>query len=218
MLLTKHLPNCTDTIENNNTINTMSTPKPLKGTRTEKNLATAYIAESTAVTRYTYYAQTAQKEMYFQVANVFNETAANELHHGKIFLKYLTEGAVQAEGPIGVDPGQLAPTVENLGIAAEEEKMEGVELYTNAADVAEKEGFIEIAGRFRAIATIEQHHRDRFLLLQSRIKDGTMWKRDKPIKWQCLVCGYIYEGTEPPVKCPACFHPYQHFMPAEENF
>lgn len=196
----------------------MSTLKSLKGTQTEQNLAKAYIAESTAVTRYTFYAQTAEKEMYYQVANVFSETAANELHHGKIFLKYLTEGAVKAEGPVGVDQGLLAPTVDNLGIAASEELAEGVEQYTNAAAVAEQEGFIEIAGRFRAIATVEQHHRDRFLLLQKRIQDGTMWKRDEPIKWQCLVCGYIFEGTEPPKKCPACFHPYQHFMPAEENF
>lgn len=196
----------------------MSTQKTLKGTETEKNLAAAYVAESTAVTRYTYYSQTAQKEMYYQVANVFAETAANELHHGKIFLKYLTEGAVEVNTPIGVDPGQLQPTVENLGIAASEELAEGVEQYTKAAEVAEKEGFVEIAARFRAIATIENHHRDRFLLLQKRIQDGSMWKREKPIKWQCLVCGYIYEGTEPPTKCPACLHPYQHFMPAEENF
>lgn len=196
----------------------MSTQKPLKGTQTELNLANAYIAESTAVTRYTYYAQTAQKEMYYQVANVFTETAANELHHGKIFLKYLTEGAVVTNAPVQVDPGQLAPTVDNLGISAAEEEKEGVQQYLQAADVAEKEGFVEIAARFRAIATIENHHRDRFLLLQKRIQDGTMWKRDKPIKWQCLVCGYIYEGTEPPTKCPACLHPYQHFMPAEENF
>lgn len=196
----------------------MSTPKSLKGTRTEQNLAKAYIAESTAVTRYTYYSQSAEKEMYYQVANVFSETAANELHHGKIFLKYLTGGTVEAQGPVGVDQGKLAPTVDNLGIAAEEELAEGVRQYTDAADIAEQEGFIDIAEQFRAIATIENHHRDRFLLLQKRILDGTMWKRDKPVKWQCLVCGYIYEGTEPPVECPACKHPYQHFMPAEENF
>lgn len=195
----------------------MSAPKSLKGTRTEQNLAMAYVAESTAVTRYRFYAQSAQKESYFQVANIFNETADNELHHAKIFLKYLEEGA-KLELPVGIDPGVLTPTVDNLGVAAEEERVEGVELYTNAAAVAEEEGFVEIAGRFRAIATVEAHHRDRFLTLQRRIQDGTMWKRDKPIVWQCLVCGYITEGIEPPVKCPACFHPYQHFMPEEDNF
>lgn len=196
----------------------MSAQKPLHGTRTEQYLAKSYIAESTAVTRYTYYAQAAQKEQFYQVANIFTETAANELHHGKIFLKYLTDGTVEAQGPVGVDPGQLQPTTENLAIAANEELHEGVELYATAAEVAEEEGFPEIAVRFRAIAKVEQHHRDRFLTLKKRIDDGTMWKREKPIKWQCLVCGYIFEGTEPPKVCPACLHPYQHYMPAEENY
>lgn len=195
----------------------MSTEKSLKGTRTEVNLANAYIAESTAYTRYTYYSQAAEKEMYYQVANVFKETADNELHHAKIFLKYLTEGAVQST-VIGVDPGVIGATADNLKVASEEEEREGVEQYIKSAKVAEEEGFTEIAERFRAIATIENHHKERFNLLRSRIVDGTMWKREKPIKWQCLVCGYIFEGVEPPVKCPACYHPYQHFMPEETNF
>lgn len=191
--------------------------KSLKGTRTEKNIATTYVVESTAFTRYTYYAQTAQKEMYYQVANIFNETAANELHHAKIMLKYLDE-AVTID-PIGVDAGgALAPTVDNLAIAIKEEEIEGKDAYLKAAEVADEEGFSEIADRFRAIAAAEEHHRQRFLTLQNRIKDGTMWKREKTIKWQCMVCGYVFEGTQPPEKCPACYHPYQHFMPAEENY
>lgn len=188
----------------------------LKGTQTEVNLANAYIGESMAYTRYTYFAQQAQKESYFQYANIFNETAANELHHGKIYLKYLTEGSVVA-APTSVDAGIIGTTADNLKVAASEEEIEGVEAYINAAKVAEEEGFTEIAGRFRAIAAVENHHRNRFLKMRERIENGTVWKRDKPIKWQCLVCGYIYEGTEPPVKCPACFHPYQHFMPMEDN-
>ncbi len=190
--------------------------KSIRGTQTEKNLAAAYVAESCAYSRYTYFARTAEKESYFQYANIFNETAADELHHGKVFLKYLTEGAVVVDG-VGVDPGILAPTVENLKVAAAEEEKEGVEQYTNAAAVAEKEGFQEIADRFRDIATIENRHKERFDLMRKRIEEGTVWKREQPIKWQCLVCGYIYEGTEPPAKCPACQHPYQHFMPIEEN-
>ena len=191
--------------------------KSIKGTETEKNLGVAYVAESCAYSRYTFFAQTATKESYFQYADIFNETAANELHHAKIFLKYLAEGAVVVD-KVGVDAGILAPTVDNLKVAAEEEKKEGVELYTNAADVAEKEGFKEIADRFRAIATIEDRHMKRFNLMRKRIEEGTVWKREKPIKWQCLVCGYISEGTEPPKKCPACCHPYQHFMPIEKNY
>ncbi len=194
----------------------MADNKSIKGTKTEKLLAAAYVAESCAYSRYTFFAQTAQKESYFQFANIFNETADNELHHAKIFLKYLTEGAVMTD-PIGVDPGILSPTLENLKVAAAEEEKEGVEMYTNAAKVAESEGFTEIAETFSAIATIEMRHMKRFELMRQRIEEGSVWKREKPIKWQCLVCGYIYEGTEPPTKCPACKHPYQHFMPEEDN-
>lgn len=188
----------------------------LKGTKTEKNLATAYVAESTAYTRYTYFAQSAQKEQYYHFANIFTETADNELHHAKIFLKYLTNGAVMTD-PVSIDPGILTPTLQNLAVAAKEEETEGVELYTHAAEVAEEEGFADIAEVFRSIATIENHHKERFDLMKWQIENDKVWKRDKPIKWQCLVCGYIFEGTEPPKKCPACAHPYQHYMPAEEN-
>lgn len=195
----------------------MADTKSIKGTKTEVCLANAYVAESCAYSRYTFFSQSAQKESYFQVANIFAETAANELHHAKIFLKYLTEGAVMT-APIGVDPGILTPTVDNLKVAAAEEEAEGVEQYTKSAEIAREEGFPEIADRFEAIATIEKHHMDRFNTLRERIENGTMWKREKPIKWQCLVCGYIFEGTEPPEKCPACKHPYQHFMLEEDNY
>lgn len=195
----------------------MADTKSIKGTKTEQNLANSYIAESCAYSRYTYFAQAAQKESYFQYANIFNETAANELHHAKIYLKLLKEGAVTS-APIPVDAGILTPTVDNLKVAAEEERNEGVALYTAYAKIADEEGFPEIAKTFRAIATIEQRHEDRFELMRKRIEDGTVWKRDEPIKWQCQVCGYIYEGTQPPEKCPACAHPYQHFMPEEDNY
>lgn len=194
----------------------MADTKSLKGTKTEQNLANAFVSETTAYARYTYFGKSATKESYFHFANIFNETADNELHHAKVFLKFLTEGAVMTS-PIGVDPGILTPTVDNLKVAAEEEEKEGVEQYTNSAKVADEEGFTEIASRFRAIATIENHHKERFDEMRRQIETGTVWKREKPIEWQCLVCGYIYEGTEPPQKCPACAHPYQHFMPIEDN-
>lgn len=194
----------------------MATPKSLVGTKTETNLATAYVAESCAYSRYTFFATTAQKEQYFQYANIFNETAANELRHAKVYLEFLKEGGCTT-APVGVDAGVLSPTVDNLAVAIEEEEKEGVEMYTNAAKVADEEGFTEIADRFRAIATIEMRHKERFELMRKRIQEGTVWKSDKPIKWQCQVCGYIYEGTEPPAKCPACAHPYQHFMREEDN-
>lgn len=193
-----------------------TTTKSIKGTKTEQNLANSYLAESTAYSRYTYFAQQAYKDKYFQYSNLFNETAANELHHAKIYLKYLTAGAV-VSGPIGVDAGIIGSTVDNLAVAANEEQTEGVDLYTNYAKVAEDEGFQDIADKFRAIATVEAHHEARFKKMRQRILDGTVWKRDQPIKWQCLVCGYIYEGTTPPDVCPACSHPYQHYQPMEDN-
>lgn len=196
--------------------NTQNKPKALKGTKTEKQLAAAYVAESTAVTRYTFYAQQATKEGYFQYANIFNETADNELRHAKIFLQYLQKGSCTPE-PVSVDMGVLDNTLNNLKIAASEEQEEGVEAYTKAAEIAEEEGFVEIAERFRAIASIEAHHEERFRKMIKRIKSDTVWKEDKPVKWQCLVCGYIFEGTEPPEKCPACFHPYQHFQRLGDN-
>ncbi len=194
----------------------MATQKSLVGTRTQVNLANAYVSESCAYTRYTFFAQAAQKESYFQYANILNETAANELRHAKIFLKFLDEGGCKTD-PISVDAGVIGKTVDNLKVAAEEERVEGVEQYTESAKVAEEEGFSEIAKRFKEIAEIEQHHRDRFDNMIKRIEDGTVWKSDKPINWQCLVCGYIYEGTTPPEKCPACQHPYQHFEREEDN-
>ncbi|MCM1291899.1 MAG: rubrerythrin family protein [Prevotella sp.] len=194
----------------------MGTTKSIKGTKTEVNLAAAYVAESTAYTRYTFYSQQAKKESYFQFSNILAETADNELHHAKIFLKYLSDSVVAP--PAGIDPGIIGATVDNLKIAAQEELIEGVQQYTDAAKVADEEGFPEIASRFRAIASIENHHRERFLTMIDRIEKGTVWKRDEPIKWQCLVCGYIYEGTTPPDKCPACYHPYQHFQPEADNY
>ena len=193
-----------------------TTAPSLKGTKTEKNLANAYVAESTAYTRYVFFAKSAKKESYFHFSNIFQETADNELHHAKIFLKYLTDGVVLTD-PISIDPGILKPTVECLKIAASEEENEGVKQYIAAAEVAEEEGFQDIADHFRAIASIENHHKERFDLMRWQIENDKVWKRDTPIKWQCLVCGYIFEGTEPPQVCPACDHPYQHYMPAETN-
>lgn len=184
--------------------------KSIKGTQTEKNLVTAYIAESGAYSRYTYYAQQADKEEYFPIGQVFRETADNEMHHGKVFFKLLEGGQVTIN--TAVDAGIIGSTAENLAIAAHEEMVEGVELYTASAKVADEEGFPEIAEHFRAIAEIEDHHRRRFETYLKQVKDGTVWKRDKPITWRCLVCGYEFEGTEPPKVCPACDHPYQHYM------
>lgn len=192
----------------------MATSKSIKGTETEKNLVIAYLSESTAYTRYTFYAQQADNENYFPIGQIFRETAANELHHAKVFFKMLEGGKVDVK--LNVDAGVIGTTAENLKIASSEELAEGVELYKHAAETAEKEGFPEIASHFSAIATIEESHRRRFDRFLKQVENGTVWKRDKPIKWRCLVCGYIYEGTTPPVKCPGCDHPYQHYMALDD--
>lgn len=192
----------------------MSTTKSIKGTQTEKNLVIAYLSESAAYSRYTFYAQQADKENYFPIGQVFRETAANELHHAKVYFKMLQGG--KCDVSLGVDAGVIGDTASNLATAAAEEIDEGVNLYTKAAETADKEGFPEIAAHFRAIATIEESHHRRFMRLLQQVKDGTVWKRDTPIKWRCLVCGYIYEGTTPPDPCPACDHPYQHYMALDD--
>ena len=182
--------------------------KSIKGTETEKNLVIAYMAESSAYTRYNFYASQADKENYFPIGEIFRNTADNEMRHGKVFFKFLEGGVVGAN--MDVDAGVIGSTAENLEIAIKEEQNEGIKMYTNAAQVADEEGFPEIAEHFRAIAEIETRHKARFEAYLKQVKDGTVWKRDHKIKWQCLVCGYVFEGKEPPKVCPACDHPYQH--------
>lgn len=192
----------------------MEKPKSLSGTKTEKNIALAYVSESCAYTRYTFFAKAAQKESYFGYAEIFNETAENELAHAKVFLKLLAEGDCETPCPVSVDAGVIGKTADNLKVAASQEELEGVKQYMNSAKVAEEEGFTEIAEVFRAIASIENHHRERYDKMRSRILDGTVWKSGKPVEWQCMVCGYITEGTVPPEKCPSCAHPQPHFKRA----
>jgi rubrerythrin len=187
-----------------------SSVKDIRGTKTERCLVAAYVSESTAYTRYTFYAAQADKENYFPIGQIFRETADNELRHAKVFFKMLQGGSVNVD--LDVDSGVIGDTATNLAIASEEERVEGVEQYMASAKVADEEGFPEIAEHFRAIAKIEETHRRRFDIYLKQVKEGTVWKREKPIKWKCLVCGYIYEGTTPPDPCPACDHPYQHYM------
>ncbi len=184
--------------------------KSIKGTQTEKNLVVSYLAESSAYTRYMFYAQQADKENYFPIGQIFRMTADNELRHSKVYFKMLEGGSITV--PVAADAGVIGTTAQNLLTAANEEKVEGVDLYTGFAKTAEEEGFADIAEHFRAIATIEARHHERFMHYLKQVNDGTVWKRDTPIRWQCLVCGYVYEGTEPPKICPACDHPYQHYI------
>lgn len=201
-------------IDNQKINKEMAEAKSIRGTRTEKNLAVSYMNESAAYTRYNYYAKQATKESLFPIAQVFSATAENEFAHSKVFFKMLQGGKVTID--LNPDAGVIGTTAENLKTAMSEELAEGVDAYLDFAKVAREEGFPEIASHFEAIAKVEQHHYDRFGRYLEMLNNGTLWKREKPIKWQCLVCGYIVEGTEPPKVCPGCDHPYQHYMALDD--
>jgi rubrerythrin len=190
--------------------------KDLKGTQTEKNLLTAFAGESQARNRYTYFASAAKKEGFVQIASIFEETANQEKEHAKRFFKFLQGGEadVQASFPAGI----IGTTEENLKAAAEGEHHEWTDMYPSYAAKAREEGFTEIAAVFEAVSVAEKQHEKRYNDLRSNIEQGKVFKRDKPVTWRCLNCGYLFEGTEPPAKCPACAHPQSYFELLGENW
>lgn len=190
--------------------------KSLKGTRTEKNLLAAFAGESQARNRYTFFAKQAKKEGYEQIAAIFQETADNEKEHAKRFFKHLEGGEVTitASFPAGV----IGDTAANLEAAAAGENMEWTELYREAEEVAREEGFEEIAKLFHEIALVEKEHERRYRKLLANIKSGTVFKKDKVVRWKCRNCGYVYEGQEAPEKCPSCDHPQAYFELWCENY
>ncbi|MDA3818766.1 MAG: rubrerythrin family protein [Prolixibacteraceae bacterium] len=188
----------------------------IKGTETEKNLLKAFAGESQVRMRYTYFSKVAKKEGYEQISNMFMETAEQEKEHAKRFFKYLEGGPVEitATYPAGV----IGTTPENLKASAEGENEEWSELYPSFADVAEKEGFKEVARTFRNVAKVEVEHEKRYLKLLKNIEEGKVFEKDEKTLWKCLNCGYVHEGTKAPEKCPACEHPQAHFQVKEENY
>ena len=188
----------------------------LKGSQTEKNLLAAFAGESQARNRYNYFASQAKKEGYEQIAAIFEETANQEKEHAKREFKFLEGGELEitAAFPAGV----IGTTVENLKEAAAGEHYETTEMYPGFAKVADKEGFSEIAEVFRSIAIAEKRHEERYLALAKNITDGTVFKRDKPLRWVCRNCGYVHEGLEAPDLCPACAHPLSYYEIEATNF
>ena len=188
----------------------------LKGSKTEKNLLKSFAGESQARTRYTFFASVAKKEGYEQISAIFTETADNEKEHAQLFFKYLKGGDVEitAAYPAGV----IGTTAENLEAAAEGEKMEWGTLYPDFAEVAEKEGFPEIANTFRMVAEVEEKHERRYRKLLANVKQGKVFKKDKVIKWKCRNCGHVYEGSEAPERCPVCDHARSYFEVWCENY
>ncbi|HHT35868.1 MAG: rubrerythrin [Candidatus Wallacebacter cryptica] len=189
--------------------------KSLKGTRTAENLLKAFAGEGQARNRYTYYASIADKEGYKQIRNVFLETADHEKEHAKRFWKLLLAG-FEGDLPVEVEinasyPVAQGDTLTNLKAAAEGENDEWSHLYPHFADVAEEEGFLEVAGAFRAIVVSEKGHEERFLKLAENIEKDRVFKRDGKVMWKCGNCGYLHEGPEAPKTCPACIHPQAHF-------
>jgi len=188
----------------------------LKGTQTEKNLLTAFSGESQARNRYTYFASQARKEGYEQIAAIFEETANQEKEHAKREFKFLQGGEVEiaAAFPAGV----IGNTLENLEQASAGENYETTEMYPGFAEVADEEGFKEIAEVFRKIAVAEARHRDRYIALAKNITDGKVFKREKSVRWVCRNCGYVHEGAEAPAVCPSCAHPQAHFELEATNY
>ena len=186
------------------------------GSKTEQNLLAAFAGESQARNRYTFFASVARKEGYEQIGAIFQETADNEKEHAELFFKHLKGGMVEltAAYPAGV----IASTVDNLKAAAEGEKMEWGTIYPGFADVAEQEGFLDVANTFRNVAKVEAYHERRYLKLLENVTQGKVFKKKAPIKWKCRNCGFVFEGTEVPEKCPVCSHARSYFEVWCENY
>jgi len=182
-----------------------------------ENLAKAFIGESQARNRYTMYAKIAKKEGFEQISEIFLITADNEGEHAKWLFRLinkLKEKSDKEWNPIKVEaeaPTTLGTTAENLKAAIAGENYEHTSMYPGFADVAEKEGFPEIAKRLRAISKAEEHHEDRYKKLLAEVEGKTVFKKDKKVQWVCRKCGYVHEGEEPPGKCPSCDHPKEYF-------
>lgn len=194
----------------------MSSEKNLKGSQTEKNLLAAFAGESQARNRYTYFASAAKNEGFEQISAIFLETADNEKEHAKVFFKHLQGGNVEitAMYPAGV----IGKTKDNLFAAAEGEKLEWGTLYPGFAKIAQSEGFPKVAESFTEVSEVEQFHEMRYRKLIENVKEGSVFKKNKSVKWHCRNCGYIHEGTEAPGSCPACSHAKSYFEVLAENW
>ena len=178
--------------------------KDLKGTKTEANLQTAFAGESMARNKYSYYASKAKKDGYVQIAELFEETAANEKEHAKLWFKLLHGG--------------IGTTAENLKDAAAGENYEWTDMYATFAKEAKEEGFDEIAALFEGVAAVEKRHEERYLKLLANVEGGLVFSRDGDMMWQCGNCGHVVIGKKAPEVCPVCAHPQSYFRIVAENY
>ncbi|MBO4405366.1 MAG: rubrerythrin family protein [Alphaproteobacteria bacterium] len=177
----------------------------LKGTKTEKNLWTAFAGESQARNKYTYFASQAKKDGYVQISQIFEETAKNEKEHAKIWFKLL-------------NGGKISDTASNLKSAADGENYEWTEMYEDFAKDAEAEGFADIARLFRMVGEIEKEHEARYRKLLASVQSGSVFKKEEKIFWICTNCGHVHVGSRPPEICPVCSHPKSYFEQKAENY
>lgn len=174
-----------------------------KGTQTEKNLLAAFAGESQARNKYTYFASAAKKEGYEQISEIFSKTAENEKEHAKLWLKEL---------------GGIGSTTENLLEAANGENHEWTSMYEEFAVTAEKEGFLDLAKKFRGVAMIEKAHEERYRVLLNNVESKKVFEKSEVKVWECRNCGHIVVGTKAPEVCPVCSHPQAYFEVRNENY
>jgi len=177
----------------------------LKGSKTEKNLLTAFAGESQAHTKYLFYAKTAKKAGYEQIGAMFEETALNEKEHAKLLFKELHGGTIPETG-------------DNLQDCVNGEHYEWTDMYKNMAEEAIKEGFPKIAALFRNIAKVEEEHEARYQKLLENLKTDKVFIRDEVVMWKCRVCGHIHIGKAAPKICPLCLHAQSYFEIKAENY
>ena len=175
----------------------------LKGSKTEKNLMTAFAGESEARNKYTYFASVAKKEGYEQIAAIFQKTADNEKEHAKMWFKAL---------------GGLGDTAQNLAAAAAGENYEWTDMYDTFAREAEEEGFVELAAKFRGVAAIEKTHEERYRALLSNVQMQQVFEKAEMTMWECRNCGHLVMGKKAPEVCPVCNHPRSYFEVRAENY
>jgi rubrerythrin len=188
----------------------------LPGTRTEKNILTAFAGESQARNRYAFFAKQAKKEGYEQISAIFEETAGQEMAHAKRLFNFLEGGT--AEITASFPAGRVGGTAENLREAAAGENHEHATMYPEFAAIARAEGFAEIASVMQAIAVAERMHEKRYLALLADIENGRVFKKEGATAWKCRKCGYVHQGQGAPEKCPACAHPQSYYEVKTDNY
>ncbi|MDR3212141.1 MAG: rubrerythrin family protein [Planctomycetota bacterium] len=176
-----------------------------KNSKTAKNLAFAFAGESQARNKYTYFASQARKDGYQQIAEIFDNTAANEKEHAELWFKAL-------------NGGEISDTKSNLAAAAAGEHEEWTEMYKNFAAEAEKEGYTELAHQFKRVAAIEERHEKRYRKFLENVEKNQVFDRKEPKRWECRNCGHVYIGDKAPEKCPTCGHPRAFFEIEAENY